>query len=754
MSKSVRLSIEGMSCASCVGRVDKALNGLDGVEDASVNLASDSAEVTYSDKLSVDDLIQAVKKAGYDAHEVADRDKQMREQRERQAQEMRMLKGQLWLSALLTLPVFILAMGNHMVPAFADWVHNSLGLQTSWWIQLVLTTLVLAVPGWRFYKLGIPALVRGAPDMNSLVALGATAAWGYSVVATVVPSWLPSGSVNVYFEASAVIVTLILAGRFMEARAKSHTSDAIQRLMSLQSKTARVVRDGEVTEVDISELGKGDEIEVRPGERIALDGEVSSGDSYVNEAMITGEPEPVHKQKEDKVVGGTLNEKGTLRFKVTATGEGTVLAQIIRMVEQAQGSKLPIQDTVNRITLWFVPAVMLVALLTFVVWYFAASESALTFALVNAVAVLIIACPCAMGLATPTSIMVGTGRGAEMGVLFRQGSALQALQQSKGVIFDKTGTLTEGKPTITDWLTVEDFEDSVVLGLAASVEAKSEHPTAEALVNYAKEQDLKVSEPDTFEAISGLGATGKVDGKTLYIGTSELMRDQDVSLENEPGAAKEWSESGRTPIYVAIDGKLAAVFTQDDPIKSSAKELIKRLHADGLKTAMVTGDAESTAKRIAKELGIDEVVANVKPDGKVDAVKRLKKEWGQVIFVGDGINDAPALASADVGFAIGTGTDVAIESADVVLMSDNLTVVQQAFALSEATMRNIRQNLFWAFAYNTALIPVAAGVLYPFFGILLSPMLAAGAMALSSVFVITNALRLKTVNLETSVGKD
>ncbi|PHQ88645.1 MAG: copper-translocating P-type ATPase, partial [Idiomarina sp.] len=646
MSKSVRLSVEGMSCGSCASRVDKALNGLDGVEDASVNLASDSAEVTYSEKLSVDDLVQAVKNAGYEAHEVVDRDKQMREQREQQAKEMRTLKGQLWLSTLLTLPVFILAMGNHMVPVFSEWVHNSLGLQTSWWIQLVLTTLVLAVPGARFYKLGVPALFRGAPDMNSLVALGATAAWGYSVVATVFPTWLPSESVNVYFEASAVIVTLILAGRFMEARAKSHTSDAIQRLMSLQSKTARVVRDGDVTEVDIAELGKGDEIEVRPGERIALDGEVSSGDSYVNEAMITGEAEPVHKQKEDKVVGGTLNEKGTLRFKVTATGEGTVLAQIIRMVEQAQGSKLPIQDTVNRITLWFVPAVMLAALLTFVVWYFAASESALTFALVNAVAVLIIACPCAMGLATPTSIMVGTGRGAEMGVLFRQGSALQALQQSKGVIFDKTGTLTEGKPTITEWMTLSEFDEKEVLTLAASIEAKSEHPTAEALVNYAKEQDIKVSEPESFEAISGLGATGKVDGKTLYIGTSELMRDNDIVLDANPAEAKTWSESGRTPIYVAIDGKLAAVFTQDDPIKASAKELIKRLHADGLKTAMVTGDAESTAKRIAKELGIDEVVANVKPDGKVDAVKRLKKQWGQVIFVGDGINDAPALASA------------------------------------------------------------------------------------------------------------
>lgn len=748
MSQSIRLSIEGMHCGSCVGHVDKALNAVDGVESASVNLASESAEVTLSGSVSVEQLTQAVKDAGYDAHEVQDRDKQMREQRQQQEKDRRSLKTQLWLSAILTLPVFILAMGNHTVPAFSQWVHNDLGLQTSWWIQFVLTTLVLAVPGARFYQLGVPALVRGRPDMNSLVALGATAAWGYSVVATFMPDILPSESVNVYFEASAVIVTLILAGRFMEARAKSHTSDAIQRLLSLQSKTARVVRDGEVTDVSIDELTQGDEIEVRPGERIALDGVVSSGDSYVSEAMITGEPEPVRKQADDKVVGGTLNEKGTLRFNVTATGEGTVLAQIIRMVEQAQGSKLPIQDTVNRVTLWFVPAVMATAALTFVVWYFAASESALTFALVNAVAVLIIACPCAMGLATPTSIMVGTGRGAEMGVLFRQGDALQALQRAKGVIFDKTGTLTEGKPTITDWHTLGDFDENTVWQLAASVESKSEHPTAEALANYVKDKNIKVSEPDTFEAISGLGVTGTVDGKTLYVGTAELMQNHDMSLDSSPKPVKEWTESGRTPIYVAIDNTLAAVFTLDDPIKSSAKELIQRLHADGLKTAMVTGDAEATAQRIAKELGIDEVVANVKPDGKVDAVNRLHDQWGLVVFVGDGINDAPALATADVGFAIGTGTDVAIESADVVLMSDNLTVVQQAFALSEATMKNIHQNLFWAFAYNTALIPVAAGVLFPLLGVLLSPMLAAGAMALSSVFVITNALRLKRVNLE------
>jgi Cu+-exporting ATPase len=742
----IRLSISGMSCASCAGRVDKALNQLEGVNEVAVNLASDSAEIK-ADNVTVEQLIKAVKDAGYDAHEIVDRDKEMREQRARQQHEFSTLRRELLVATLLTLPVFILAMGNHMVPAFSNWVHNSLGLQTSWWIQLVLTSVVLFVPGRRFYRIGLPALAKGAPDMNSLVAIGATAAWGYSVVATVLPQWLPEQSISVYFEASAVIVTLILAGRYMEARAKSHTSDAIQRLLGLQSKTARVITAGEAREVEVKELSKGDEIEVRPGEKIPVDGTVTSGDSYVNEAMITGEAEPVHKQVDDKVVGGTVNERGTLRFKATAIGETTVLSQIIRMVEQAQGAKLPIQDTVNKITLWFVPAVMLIALLTFVVWLFAAGEDSLTFALVNAVAVLIIACPCAMGLATPTSIMVGTGRGADLGVLFRQGSALQALQQANAVVFDKTGTLTEGEPQLTDWVTV-DADDEQTLALAASVEQRSEHPTAEALVEFAKQQQRPLKDVQSFEALSGLGVVGQADDKQVLVGSSTLMAERAVDLQQAPEQAAEWSDSGLTPIYVAIDGQLKAIFCVSDPVRKSAKALIHALHQRGLKTAMVTGDAESTAKRIAAELGIDKVVAEVKPDGKVDAVKQLQSQWGRVVFVGDGINDAPALATADVGFAIGTGTDVAIESADVVLMSDNLNVVQQAFALSKATMRNIQQNLFWAFAYNTALIPVAAGVLFPWFGILLSPMLAAGAMALSSVFVLTNALRLKRMTLE------
>ncbi|WP_404399942.1 heavy metal translocating P-type ATPase [Idiomarina seosinensis] len=742
----IRLSVSGMNCGSCASRVDKALSAVAGVNEVSVNLASDSAEVK-AQGVSVEQLTEAVREAGYDAHEVVDRDKEMRQQRERQQQEFKSLRAELLLAALLTLPVFVLAMGNHLVPAFSRWITNTMGLQTSWWIQLVLTSVVLFVPGRRFYQLGIPALLKGAPDMNSLVALGATAAWGYSIVATVFPQWLPQQSVSVYFEASAVIVTLILAGRYMEARAKSHTSDAIQRLMGLQSKTARVVRDNETSEVAVDDLKKGDEIEVRPGEKIPVDGKVISGDSYVNESMITGEAEPVHKRAEDKLVGGTINERGTLRFKATAIGETTVLSQIIRMVEQAQGAKLPIQDTVNKITLWFVPAVMLASLLTFIAWYSLGGEDALTFALVNAVAVLIIACPCAMGLATPTSIMVGTGRGADLGVLFRQGSALQALQQANGVIFDKTGTLTRGEPELHDWVSVDD-NDSQSLQLAASLEQRSEHPTAEALVEYAK-QKHKLDDPDEFEALSGLGVVGKVKGTDILVGSKALMKEYDITLNRQPDAAEKWEEEGLTPIYVAVDNDLRAVFCVSDPVRDSAQQLIEALHQRGLKTAMVSGDAKSTAERIARQLGIDKVVADVKPDGKVDAVKELQQQWGKVVFVGDGINDAPALATADVGFAIGTGTDVAIESADVVLMSDNLTVVQQAFALSKATMRNIQQNLFWAFAYNTALIPVAAGLLYPWSGWLLSPMLAAGAMALSSVFVLTNALRLKRINLET-----
>uniref|UniRef100_UPI0032B16A65 copper-translocating P-type ATPase n=1 Tax=uncultured Idiomarina sp. TaxID=352961 RepID=UPI0032B16A65 len=486
-------------------------------------------------------------------------------------------------------------------------------------------------------------------------------------------------------------------------------------------------------------------IEVRPGEQVPVDGTIVSGTSYVNESMITGEAEPVAKETGDKVVGGTINQQGSFRFKATAIGETTVLAQIIRMVEQAQGAKLPIQDTVNRITLWFVPAVMAAAALTFLVWFFAKDVNALTFALINAVAVLIIACPCAMGLATPTSIMVGTGRGADEGVLFRQGSALQQIENARIVVFDKTGTLTAGHPEVVSWEAVQ--ADSDALMLAASLEQRSEHPTAQALVNYAEAQSKQLTQPESFNALAGLGVEGKVDGRTLLVGSRTLMDEQSVALDSTQQQTQTIERNGQTPLYVAIDGQLAAVFSVADPIRPSAKALIEHLAEQNIRTAMVTGDAEATAQKVAKELGISDVVAGVKPDGKVAAVEKLQAQYGKLIFVGDGINDAPALAAADIGIAVGTGTDVAIESADVVMMSDDLNGVRNAFSLSRQTMRNIRQNLFWAFAYNTALIPVAAGLLYPFWGITLSPMLAAGAMALSSVFVISNALRLKRITL-------
>jgi heavy metal translocating P-type ATPase len=614
--------------------------------------------------------------------------------------------------------------------------------------------VVLFWPGLRFYRIGLPALGKGAPDMNSLVAVGTLAAWTYSVVATSAPQLLPPGTVNVYFEAAAVIVTLILLGRYLEARAKGRTSEAIKRLVGLQPRTARVRRDGSVIEVALGDVVTGDLVEVRPGERIAVDGEVVGGASFVDEAMITGEPVPVEKQAGAIVVGGTVNQTGALTFRATAVGADTMLAQIIRMVEEAQGSKLPIQALVDRVTLWFVPAVMATAALTFVVWATFGPEPAITFALVNAVAVLIIACPCAMGLATPTSIMVGTGRGAEMGVLFRKGEALQSLKDARVVALDKTGTLTEGKPTLTDLEVTPGHAREEVLALIASVEVKSEHPIARAIVEAAETYGLKLSDLSRFDSVTGYGVSADVGGRRVEIGADRFMENLGLDVRAFASAATRLADEGKSPLYAAIDGKLAAIIAVDDPIKASTPEAIRALHDLGLKVAMITGDNRRSADAIARQLNIDVVVAEVLPDGKVEAVRALNRQHGGLAYVGDGINDAPALAEADVGIAIGTGTDIAIEAADVVLMSGSLKGVPNAIALSMATIRNIRQNLFWAFAYNTALIPVAAGVLYPAFGLLLSPVLAAGAMAMSSVFVLGNALRLKRFRAPTAdVGR-
>ncbi|MGA0541252.1 heavy metal translocating P-type ATPase [Neotabrizicola sp. VNH66] len=734
----VELAVEGMTCASCVARVEKALAAVPGVTSAAVNLATERATVAGTADLAA--LLAAVERAGYDAHPLSAAVEDATDQR-REA-EVAVLRRDLWIAAALTLPVFVLEMGSHLIPALHMFIMDTVGMQTSWLLQFVLTTAVLLGPGLRFYRKGLPALARLAPDMNSLVAVGTLAAWGYSVVATFLPRLLPAGTVNVYYEAAAVIVTLILLGRYLEARAKGRTSEAIRRLVGLRPATARVIRNEAATEVPLAEVRPGDLLAVRPGERIAVDGTVTEGASWVDESMISGEPLPVEKTAGTAVTGGTVNQTGAFIFRATAVGEATMLARIIRMVQEAQGGKLPIQTLVDRVTLWFVPAVMALAGLTFAVWMIFGPDPALTLALVNGVAVLIIACPCAMGLATPTSIMVGTGRGAELGILFRKGEALQSLQSVRTVAFDKTGTLTEGRPALTDLVLAPGFDRGPVLAAIAAVEAKSEHPIAGAILAAAQAEGLALPAVAEFAALPGYGVQATADGQVVQIGADRYMRQ--LGLDPAPFAetAARLADQGRTPLYAAIGGRLAAVLAVADPVKATTPAAIRALHDLGVRVAMITGDNRRTAEAVARSLGIDEVAAEVLPEGKVATLRRLR-EAGPLAFVGDGINDAPALAAADVGMAVGTGTDIAIEAADVVLMSGRLTAVPQAIALSKAVIRNIRQNLFWAFAYNVALIPVAAGVLWPLWGVLLSPVFAAGAMALSSVFVLGNALRLR-----------
>ena len=587
---------------------------------------------------------------------------------------------------------------------------------------------------------------RGSPDMNALVALGTSAAWGYSTLALFSPGLFPEGTRAVYFEAAGVICTLILLGRWMEARARGRTGAAIERLMALAPDTALVERDGAVAETPTADIRTGDKVHLRPGGRVPVDGTVLTGQSFVDESMITGEPLPVEKTQGATLTGGTINGNGALVMQATAVGEATALARIVRMVEDAQGAKLPIQALLDRVTGVFVPVVIALALLTVVLWLYFGPAPALPYALVAGVSVLIIACPCAMGLATPVSVMVGTGRAAELGVLFRKGDALQSLQDARVVAFDKTGTLTEGRPALTTF-EATDNPDATLAALAA-VEAQSEHPIARAIVATASDRGLSLPEVRGFRAIAGQGTRGEVDGRAVLIGADRFMQAEGVDISALTATGAAIAERGGTPLYAAIDGEPAAVIGVSDTVKTGAADAIAALHAAGLTTAMVTGDNRRTAHAIARVLGIDTVTAEVLPDGKVAAITALRQAHGPIAFVGDGINDAPALAAADTGIAIGTGTDIAIEAADVVLMSGDPAGVARAVEISRRTLRNIRQNLFWAFAYNAALIPVAAGVLYPLTGMMLSPMLAAGAMALSSVFVVSNALRLRRMEMD------
>jgi Cu+-exporting ATPase len=731
----VVLDVSGMSCASCTGRVERALAARPGVLSAEANFATGTARVRVLEgAATAAELARAATEAGYAATpHAADAPGPDR------AAEADALRRRTLIAAALTLPVFVVEMGGHLIPALHMVIHSVLDPRVNGLAQLVLTTLVMFGPGIGFYRHGLPALLRGAPEMNSLVALGTLAAWGYSTVALVAPGLFPEGTAALYFEPAAVIVTLILLGRWLEARARGRTGAAIARLAGLAPRTALRLRDGAAEEVPLEAVAPGDLLELRPGARVPVDGVAVEGASFVDESMVTGEPVPVEKAAGAPLTGGTVNGAGALVMRAEAVGGDTVLAQIVRMVEEAQGAKLPIQALVDRVTAVFVPVVLAVALVTLGAWLWFAPS----LALVAAVSVLIVACPCAMGLATPTSIMVGTGRAAELGVLFRRGDALQSLQGAAVVAFDKTGTLTAGRPELTAFEPVAGVARAEALALAAAVEARSEHPIARAILRAAEAEGLDVAQAEGFAATPGMGARARVGGRDVIVGADRFLLAEGVELGPVRAAGARIAEGGRTPLYLAADGRALAAIGVDDPVKPEARATVAALKAQGLRVALVTGDNAATARAVADRLGIDVVLAEVMPGGKADAVRALRAAHGPVAFVGDGINDAPALAEADVGVAIGTGTDVAIEAADVVLMSGDPAGVVRALEVSRATIRNVRQNLFWAFAYNTALIPVAAGVLYPATGTLLSPMLAAGAMALSSVFVLANALRLR-----------
>lgn len=741
-------SVQGMDCAACVSTVSEALEDVEGVVEANVNIASGRATVDYVPEVTEpSDCTRAIRNAGYDVVEPEDATSRHDLEQEAHEQETQSLKRRLGLALAFALPVFVLEMGYMHVSSIEALIQQHASQQTLYYTLFALTSVIQFGPGLYFYKRGWPALLSWRPDMNTLVMIGTSAAYGYSVVATFLPGILPEGTVHVYYEAAATIVTLILAGNYMEVLAKGRASDAIRTLLDLQAKTARVLRDGEENEIDVRDVVPGDVLRVRPGEKVPVDGEVIDGSSYVDESMVSGEPEPVHKKEGDEVVGGTINQTGSFTFRATRVGGETVISQIVEMVEEAQGTKPPIQSLADQVVRVFVPFVLATAGLTFGIWMVVGPDPVLTFALVTAVSVLIIACPCAMGIATPISVMVGTGRAAQLGVFVREGAALQALHAADVVALDKTGTLTKGRPEVTDFLVQNEMDEAEILRFAASVEQKSEHPIGNALVAYTEGADIDLLDASDFEAVPGHGVQATVAGHSVAVGAKRFMNRLDVALDGESNLANRLAEDAKTPLYVAVDGSLAAVGAVADPIKESTRPALNALHDLDIELVMITGDDERTAHAIAGELGIDHVRAEVLPDDKVQVIAELQSGGKTVAFVGDGINDAPALAQADVGIAIGTGTDVAIESGDIVLVSGDLWGVPKAIRLSKATLRNIKQNLFWAFAYNVLLVPVAAGVLYPPFGLLLSPSLAALAMVASDLFVIGNALRLRGLQL-------
>ncbi|WP_165602808.1 heavy metal translocating P-type ATPase [Lederbergia galactosidilytica] len=736
-------AITGMTCASCVQSIEKATRKLDGVMNANVNLATEKMTVAYNPTiLSVSDITQAVANAGYEAHEDMETADSTNEERDKKQKKIKSMWRRFWGSAVFTLPLIYISMG-HMVglplPEIFDPTVNP-----EWFslLQFILTLPVM-IFGWKFFSVGYKTLFRGHPNMDSLVAMGTSAAFVYSLGATIAV-WLGSASYvqNLYYESAAVILTLITLGKYLEVRSMGKTSEAIEKLMGLAPKKAIVVRSGKEEEISVDEVVVGDIVIVKPGEKIPVDGVIVEGITSIDESMLTGESIPVEKNTGDHVIGASINKNGTIRYQATKVGKDTALSQIIKLVEDAQGSKAPIAKMADIISGYFVPIVIGIAIISGLAWYFGGGETGI-FALTITISVLVIACPCALGLATPTAIMVGTGKGAENGVLIKSGGALETTHKVHTIVFDKTGTITEGKPKVTDIVTAKGITEDELLQLTASAEKGSEHPLGEAIVKDAEDKGLDIIKLENFNAIPGHGIEVIVDGKTLLAGNRKLMDDRHISLSKLASRSDQLAGQGKTPMYIAINHQIAGIIAVADTVKENSLKAIEKLHKMGIEVAMITGDNKATAEAIAKQVGIDRVLSEVLPEDKANEVKKLQAEGKKVAMVGDGINDAPALAQADIGIAIGSGTDVAMESADIVLMRSDLMDVPTAVELSKSTIRNIKQNLFWAFAYNVLGIPFAMGIFYLLGGPLLNPMLAGAAMSLSSVSVLVNALRLK-----------
>ena len=741
------LKLEGMSCAGCANAIEKAINGVSGVEQCDVNFAAEQATVQFNpEQTSIETIQGAVEDAGYGASVYSQEDMMAgrgdAEVVAREA-ESKDLKRKIVVGGIISIILIVgsLPMMTGLdIPIIPAWLHNP-------WLQFLLTTPVQFWCGYPFYRNGWKAFKHRAATMDTLIVLGTSAAYFYSLFATLFADFLRRQGLEpqVYYESAAVIITLILVGRFLENRARGQTSEAIRKLIGLQARSARVIRDGEAKDIPIQQVQIGDIIQVRPGEKIPVDGEVVEGSSTIDESMVTGESIPVQKSAGDEVVGATINKTGSFQFRATRVGKDTVLSQIVQLVQQAQGSKAPIQNLADQVTGWFVPAVIAIALVTFLLWFNLMGNP--TLALINMVAVLIIACPCALGLATPTSVMVGTGKGAENGILIKSAESLETAYKLNTIVLDKTGTLTEGKPQVTDFVTTfgsQQKNELKLLRLVGLVEQQSEHPLAEAVVDYAKSQEVSLQGTVTdFEAVTGSGVQATVSDWKIQIGTGRWFEELGIDTQPFADKAKQWEADGKTVIWIAVEQELEGIMALADTLKPSSADAVKSLRNLGLEVVMITGDNEETANAIAQQVGIPRVMSQVRPDQKAEQIVSLQQEGKQVAMVGDGINDAPALAQADIGIAIGTGTDIAITTSDITLISGDLQGIVTAIQLSRATMNNIRQNLFFAFIYNVAGIPIAAGILYPIFGWLLNPIIAGAAMAFSSVSVLTNALRLR-----------